>query len=174
MNKSTKYFRACEASDVRGHYWLVRLQGKGLTRVHKRGYGEMWVMTGVKHGERGARKHSAEITLEQGRVNRGQYDTRGTYGGRICKQYRHYNAQTGYAWIHVLYVLPLLPTYRATVHRFLAHRSLPVASRYYRTMLESMYLQKNWLSLPKSAECHLSWIHNHSNRATYITSHATS
>ena len=23
----------------------------------------------------------------------------------------------------------------------------------------------------KSAECHLSWIHNHSNRATYITSH---
>ena len=35
-----------------------------------------------------------------------------------------------------------------------------------------MYLYKNWLSLPKSVERHLSWIHNHSNRATYITSHA--
>ena len=55
--------------------------------------------------------------------------------------------------------------------KFLAHRSLLVASRYYRTMLESVYLQKTWLSLSKSAECHLSWIHNHSNRATYITSH---
>ena len=61
--------------------------------------------------------------------------------------------------------------YRATVLRFLAHRSLPVASRYYRTMLGSVYLQKNLLSLSKSVECHLSWIHNHSNRATYITSH---
>ena len=28
-----------------------------------------------------------------------------------------------------------IATYRATVLRFLAHRSLPVASRYYRTML---------------------------------------
>ena len=33
-------------------------------------------------------------------------------------------------------------TYRATVLRILAHRSLPVTSRYYRTMLESVYLQK--------------------------------
>ena len=48
---------------------------------------------------------------------------------------RHYNAQAGYAGMHVLYVLPLLPTYRATVLRCLAHRSLPIASRYYRTML---------------------------------------
>ena len=47
----------------------------------------------------------------------------------------HYNAQIGYAGMHVLYILPLLPTYRATVLRFLAHRSLPIASRYYRTML---------------------------------------
>ena len=73
--------------------------------------------------------------------------------------------------MHVLYALPLLPTYRATVLRFLAHRSLPATSRYYRTMLELVYLQKTWLSLPKSAECHLSWIHNYSNRSTYITSH---
>ena len=33
-------------------------------------------------------------------------------------------------------------TYRATVLKVLAHRSLPVTSRYYRTMLESVYLQK--------------------------------
>ena len=72
--------------------------------------------------------------------------------------------------MHILYVLPLLPTYRAIILRFLAHRSLPVASQYYLTMLESVYLQKTWLSLPMSAECHLSWIYNHSNRATYITS----
>ena len=44
--------------------------------------------------------------------------------------------------MHVLYVLSLLPTYRATVLKFLAHHSLPLASRYYQTMLESVYLQK--------------------------------
>ena len=116
-------------------------------------------------GEHRTQSHSADLTMEQERVS---HDT---YGGCIYKQYERYNAQTGYAWMHVLYVLPLLPTYRATVLRFLAHRSLSIASRYYRTMLESVYLQKNWLSLPKSVECHLSWIHNHNNRATYITSH---
>ena len=105
-----------------------------------------------------------------GRVSRAQYDTRDTYGWCICKQYEHYNVQTRYAWMHILYILPLLPTYRATVLKFLAHRSLPIASRYYRTMLGSVYLQKIWVSLPKSAECHLSWVRNHSSRATYITS----
>ena len=122
-------------------------------------------------GERETRSHSADLTLEQERVSRAQYDKCDTYVWRIYKQYERYNAQIGYAWMHVLYLLSLLPTYRATVLRFLAHRSLPVASRYYRTMLESVYLQKTWLSLPKSAECHLSWILNHSNRATYITTH---
>ena len=67
---------------------------------------------------------------------------RDTYEWRICKQYEYYNAQAGYALMHILYVLSLLLTYRATVLRFLAHRSLPVASRYYRTMLESVYQQK--------------------------------
>jgi hypothetical protein len=37
--------------------------------------------------------------------------------------------------MHVLSVLTLLPTYRATVLRFLARRALAVASRRYRTRL---------------------------------------
>ena len=51
--------------------------------------------------------------------------------------------------MHVLYVLSLLPTYRETILSFLAHHSLPVANRYYQTMLESVYLQKSLLSLSK-------------------------
>ena len=38
-------------------------------------------------GERGARSHSADLTQEQERVSRAQYDTRDTYGWRICQQY---------------------------------------------------------------------------------------
>jgi hypothetical protein len=37
--------------------------------------------------------------------------------------------------MHVLSILTLLPTYRATVLRFLAHHALPEASRGYRTSL---------------------------------------
>ena len=48
-------------------------------------------------GERGAQSHSVDLTLEQERVSHAQYDTRDTYVWRICKQYKHYNAQTGYA-----------------------------------------------------------------------------
>ena len=48
-------------------------------------------------GEHGARSHSADLTLEQERVSRAQYDTHDTYGWRICKQYDRYNAQTEYA-----------------------------------------------------------------------------
>ena len=65
-----------------------------------------------------------------------------TYGGRIYKQYERYNAPTGYAWMHVLYVLPLLPTYRATVLKFLAHRSFPIASRYARVSVPAENLIK--------------------------------
>ena len=54
-------------------------------------------MTGVNHGERGAQSHCAEITPEQERGSRAQYDTRDTYELRICKQYERYNAQIGYA-----------------------------------------------------------------------------
>ena len=48
-------------------------------------------------GERGARSHSADLTQEQEQVSHAQYDTRNTYGWRICQQYNRYNAQTGYA-----------------------------------------------------------------------------
>ena len=48
-------------------------------------------------GERRARSHSADLTLEQERVSRAQYDTRDTYVWRINKKYERYNAQTGYA-----------------------------------------------------------------------------
>jgi hypothetical protein len=39
------------------------------------------------------------------------------------------NCTIGYARMHVLSVLTLLPTYKATILRFLARRALPVASR---------------------------------------------
>ena len=142
--------------------------GQGSDKSAEKGYEEMWATTGMNH-ERTRR------TKPQCRPNSGTGTSRSCivrHTWHLWMTYLpamwHYNAQTGYAWMHVLYVLSLLPTYRATVLRFLAHRSLPVTSRYYRTMLESVYLKKNWLSLPKSIECHLSWIHNHSNRATYI------
>ena len=48
-------------------------------------------------GERGARSHSADLTLEQERVIRAQYDVRDTYGWRIYQQYERYNAQLEYA-----------------------------------------------------------------------------
>ena len=73
--------------------------------------------------------------------------------------------------MHTLYVLSLLPIYRATILKFLAHRSLPVASRYYQTMVGVSVPVENLLSLPKSVECHLPWIHSHSNWVTYITLH---
>ena len=141
MTESTK-FHVFEASDVWCHYWLVRLQGKGRTRAQKRGTGRHGSWQTWTTGERGARSHSAEITPEQERVSCAQYDTGDTYRWRICKQYERYNAQTGYAWMHILYVLPLLPAYRATVLRFLAHRSLPITSRYYRTTQVSIPAEK--------------------------------
>ena len=113
-DESTK-FRAFETSDVRGHYWLVRLQVKGLTRAQKRGMRRRGSRQAWTMGEHGAWSNSADLTLEQEQVSRAQYDTRDTYGGRIYKQYERYNAPTGYAWMHVLYVLPTLPAYRATV-----------------------------------------------------------
>ena len=54
--------------------------GQGSDKSVEKGYGETWVTTGVNHGEHGARSHSADLTLEQGRVIRAQYDTRDTYG----------------------------------------------------------------------------------------------
>ena len=48
-------------------------------------------------GERGARSHSADLTLEQERVIRAQYDTRDTYGWCTSKQYERYDAQIVYA-----------------------------------------------------------------------------
>ena len=48
-------------------------------------------------GKRGARNHSADLTMKQERVSRAQYDTHDTYGGRIYKQYERYNAPMGYA-----------------------------------------------------------------------------
>ena len=47
--------------------------------------------------ERGTQSHSADLTLEQERVSRAQYDLHDTYAWRIYKQYERYNAQTGYA-----------------------------------------------------------------------------
>ena len=60
--------------------------GQGSDKSAEKGYEETWVTTGVKHGERGARSHSADLTLEQERVGHAQYDTRDTYGWRICQQ----------------------------------------------------------------------------------------
>ena len=48
-------------------------------------------------GEHRARSHSADLTLEQERVIRAQYDVRDTYGWRIYQQYKRYNAQLEYA-----------------------------------------------------------------------------
>ena len=48
-------------------------------------------------GERETRSHSADLTLEQGRVIHAQYDTRDTYGWRIYQQYERYNAKKRYA-----------------------------------------------------------------------------
>ena len=88
---------------VQGHYeWIDQISlvrgerramplltsttvGQGSDKSTEKGYEETWVMIGVKHGERGARKHSVDLTLEQERVIRAQYDTRDTYGWRICK-----------------------------------------------------------------------------------------
>ena len=42
-------------------------------------------MTGVNHNERGARSHSVDLTLEQERDSRAQYDTRDTYEWRTYK-----------------------------------------------------------------------------------------
>ena len=52
--------------------------GQGSDKSVEKGYGETWVTTGVKHDKRGARSHSADLTLEQERVIRAQYDTRDT------------------------------------------------------------------------------------------------
>ena len=59
--------------------------GQRSDKSAEKGYGETWVTTGVKHGERGARSHSADLALEQEQVSRAQYDTHDTYGWRICK-----------------------------------------------------------------------------------------
>ena len=59
--------------------------GQGSDKSAEKGYGETWVTTGVNHGERGARSHNVDLTLEQERVSRAQYDMRDTYGWRICK-----------------------------------------------------------------------------------------
>ena len=114
--------------------------GQRSDKSAERGMGRRGSRPAWTTGERETRSHSADLTLEQERVIRAQYDTRDTYGWRTCKQYECYDAQIVYAWMHVLYILSLLPTYMATVLRFLAHRSLPVTSRYYRTMLKSVYL----------------------------------
>ena len=78
-----------------------------------------------RHEPRANVKHEATVQKysRQERISSAQYDTRDTYIWRIYKKYERYNAQIGYASMHVLYVLSLLPTYRATVLRFLAHRS---------------------------------------------------
>ena len=52
-------------------------------------------MAGMNHRRREAQSHSLALTAEQERVSRAPYDTRDTYRWRICKQYVHYNAQTG-------------------------------------------------------------------------------
>ena len=54
-------------------------------------------MADVNYRRRKARSHSLALTSEQGRFSHAQYDMRDTYGWRICMQYRHYNAQIGYA-----------------------------------------------------------------------------
>jgi hypothetical protein len=51
-------------------------------------------MAGMNHRRCEAQSHSLALTPEQERVSRAPYDTRDTYGWRICKQYVHYNAQT--------------------------------------------------------------------------------
>ena len=76
---------------------ISTIVGQGSDKSAEKGYRETWVATGANHGERETRSHSADLTLEQERVNRAQYDTCYTYGGRICTQYEYYNAQAGYA-----------------------------------------------------------------------------
>ena len=61
--------------------------GLGSDKSVEKGYGETWVTTDTNHGERETRSHSADLTLEQERVRRAQYDTRDTYGWRIYQQY---------------------------------------------------------------------------------------
>ena len=68
--------------------------GQGSDKSVEKGYGETWVMTGVKHGERRALSHSVDLTLKQKQASRAQYDMHDTYVWRIWKQYRCYNAQT--------------------------------------------------------------------------------
>ena len=63
------------------------IAGQGSDKGAEKGYKETWVTTGVNHDERGARSHSVDLTLEQERVSRAQYDTCDTYGWGICKQY---------------------------------------------------------------------------------------
>ena len=71
--------------------------GQGSDKSAERGMGRRGSRSAQTTGERETRSHSADLTLEQGRVIRAQYDTRDTYGGPIYKQYERYNAQTGYA-----------------------------------------------------------------------------
>ena len=48
--------------------------GQGSDKSAEKGYGETWVMTGMNHGKRGARSHSADLTPEQERSSRAQSD----------------------------------------------------------------------------------------------------
>ena len=160
MNDSTKIPRVWGERCLRP-LLTSTTAGQGSDKSIEKGYGETWVTTGMNHGRMRSTKPqcrpNAGIETSQSCTIRHAWHLWMAYLQAI----RHYNAQTWYAWMHILYVLSLLPTYRTTILRFLAQRSLPITSRYYRTMLESVYLQKNWLILSKSAECHLSWIHNH-------------
>ena len=116
-------------------------------------------------GEHGTQSHSANLTMEQERVSRD------TYGGRIGKQYgtimhkQDMHERTSYTSFHFCQHIgqPFSDFWQIVLSLYLVD-TIRLCSR-------SVYLQKTWLSLPKSAECHLSWIHNYSSRATYITPH---
>ena len=65
---------------------------QGSDKSAERGTGRRGSRPARTTGERETRSHSADLTLEQERVIRAQYDVRDTYGWRIYQQYERYNA----------------------------------------------------------------------------------
>ena len=83
--------------------------GQGSDKSIEKRYGETWVTIGVNHKRTQNTKPqcrpNSRIGTRQSCTIRHTWHLWMAYLPAI----RHYNAQSGYAWMHVLYALPLLP-----------------------------------------------------------------